>query len=114
VPQGATGTEDARRQLDVSSRQLSASLDENWRRHLGLPPEVYVPNSTISPQAIQPVLARYEAVAKDPQYSALQARPEFQEALRALRRLSEVRTASNAQLTLPPPPGETGQTLTPR
>jgi lipid-binding SYLF domain-containing protein len=114
VPQGATGTEAARRQLDVSSRQLSANLDENWRRYLGLPAEVYVPNATISPQAIQPILARYEEVDKDPKYAALQSRPEFKEALRALRQLSEVRTAANTPLTLPPPPGGAGQALTPR
>jgi lipid-binding SYLF domain-containing protein len=114
VPQGATGSEDARRQLDVSSRQLSTSLDENWQRYLGLPAEVYMPNATISPQAIQPALARYEEVAKDPKYATLQARPEFQEALRALHRLSEIRTAANTPLSLPPPPGGTGQALTPR
>jgi lipid-binding SYLF domain-containing protein len=114
VPQGITEFEAARRQLDTSSRKLSASLDANWQHYLGLPREVYVPNSSISPQAIQPALARYEVVAKDPQYSPLQARPEFQEALQALRRLSEVRTASNTPLTLPPPPGGTTSTLTPR
>src|SRR5688572_1086393 len=34
VPQGASDVENARRQLDDSSRRLSATLDENWRRHL--------------------------------------------------------------------------------
>jgi lipid-binding SYLF domain-containing protein len=115
VPQGATGTEEARRQLDISARQLSANLDEGWRRYLGLPPEVYTPNANVSPQSLQTALSRYEEVARAPQYAALQARPEFQEALRSLRRLSEVRTAANSTLTLPPPPNSnSGQAVIPR
>jgi lipid-binding SYLF domain-containing protein len=115
VPQGASDMEQTRRQLDVSARQLSAQLDEGWRRYLGLPPEVYTPNANVSPQSLQTALSHYEEVARNPQYAALQARPEFQEALRSLRRLSEVRTAANSKLTLPPPPGTSdGQALIPR
>jgi lipid-binding SYLF domain-containing protein len=105
VPQGSSEMEVARRQLDLSTRKLSATLDENWRKYLSLPAEVYVPNAAISPQSIQPALARYEDVAKRSEFAALQARPEFQDALQALRQLSEVRTAANTQLNLPPPPG---------
>jgi lipid-binding SYLF domain-containing protein len=114
VPQGASELEDARRQLDVSTRTLSTTLDETWRRYLSLPAEVYVPNAAISPQSIQPALSRYEEVARRSEYAALQARPEFQDALRSLRRLGEVRTAANAPLNLPPPPGTTSQAITPR
>jgi lipid-binding SYLF domain-containing protein len=115
VPQGATGMEEARRQLDISSRQLSAALDDSWRNYLSLPREVYVANSNISPQSIQPALSHYEVVEKDPKYAALQARPEFQETLRSLRRLSEVRTAANTSLTLPPPPNSSNdQAIIPR
>ena len=111
--------EEARRQLDMSARQLSANLDEGWRRYLGLPPEVYMPNANVSPQSLQTALSHYEEVARAPQYAALQARPEFQETLRSLRRLSEVRTAANTpfatRLTLPPPPNsENGQAVIPR
>jgi lipid-binding SYLF domain-containing protein len=119
VPQGASDMEQTRRQLDISARQLSAQLDEGWRRYLGLPPEVYTPNANVSPQSLQTALSHYETVERDPQYAALKARPEFQEALRSLRRLSEVRTAANTpfatRLTLPPPPGTgDGQALIPR
>ncbi len=114
VPQGASGMEEARRQLDLSARQLSANLDENWRRYLSLPAEVYVPNSNINPQSIQPALSHYEDVNQDSRYAALQAKPEFQEALRSLRRLSEVRTAANSPLTLPPPPGTSSDSIVPR
>jgi lipid-binding SYLF domain-containing protein len=108
VPQGSSEMEVARRQLDLSTRKLSATLDENWRNYLSLPREVYVPNASISPQSIQPALTRYEDVAKRAEFAALHARPEFQDALQALRRLSEVRTASNTPLNLPPPPGSSG------
>ena len=114
VPQGASDVETARRQLDTSSRQLSATLDENWRRYLALPAEVYTPNAVPSPQAIQPTLARYEEVARRPEYAALHARPEFQDTLRSLRRLAEVRTAASTRLELPPPPSGGTQAANPR
>jgi lipid-binding SYLF domain-containing protein len=106
LPQGAGEMEDARRQLDVSTRKLSGSLDANWQRYLSLPAEVYTPNARINPQALQPALSHYEHVSRDPRYSALQAKPEFQDALRSLRKLSEVRTAANPSLALPPPPAD--------
>jgi lipid-binding SYLF domain-containing protein len=96
--------ETTRQQLEKASRQLAANLDDSWKRYLVLPPEVYTPNQVPSPQALQQAISRYEDVARRPEYAALQSRPEFQEALRSLRRLSEVRTASNASLDLPPPP----------
>jgi hypothetical protein len=96
--------EAARQQLERASRQLATNLDENWKRYLALPPEVYTPNQVPNPQALQQAVSRYEEVARRPDYAALQSRPEFQEALRSLRRMSEVRTASNATLQLPPPP----------
>jgi hypothetical protein len=57
-----------------------------------------------NPQETQQALQKYEDVARNSQYTALHARPEFQQTLTALRRLSDVRTASNASLQLPPPP----------
>ncbi|MEX0613452.1 MAG: lipid-binding SYLF domain-containing protein [Pirellulales bacterium] len=97
-------TEATRQQLEKASRQLAANLDDNWKRYLALPPEVYTPNGAPSPQALQQAVSRYEDVARKPEYVALQSRPEFQDALRSLRRLSEVRTAANNSLDLPPPP----------
>lgn len=107
VPAGQGGggdAEAARQQLDVSSRQLAATLDQNWRTYLALPPEVYTPNSVPNPQAIQQATARYEEVARRPEYASLSTRPEFQTALQSLKRLGEVRTASNPSSQLPPPP----------
>jgi hypothetical protein len=102
--QGGGDAEAARQQLDRSSKQLFANLDENWKRFLALPPEVYTPNGAPNPQALQKATANYEEVTRRSEYAALSSRPEFQESLRSLKRLGEVRTASNASSQLPPPP----------
>ena len=104
VPQGTTNVEAMRQQLDASSRQLAASLDDRWKTYLALPPELYTPNQVPNPQSLEQALARYDQVARDPQYTALQARPEFQATLQSLRQLASVRTAANNSLQLPPPP----------
>jgi lipid-binding SYLF domain-containing protein len=107
VPQGqrpSSETEATRRQLETASKQLAATLDENWKQYLALPPEIYIPNQVPSAEAMRQSLARYEEVARQSQYAALQTRPEFQQALRSLRQLGDVRTASNSSLNLPPPP----------
>lgn len=106
VAAGARGgdVEAVRQQLEKSSRQLAAGLDENWKRYLALPPEVYMPNQVPSAQTIAEAISRYEEVARRPEYAALHARPEFQESLDSLRRLSAVRTAVNPSPTPPPPP----------
>src|SRR5207253_9119789 len=107
VPAGTRPNGDAeatRQQLETVSRQLSANLDDNWKHYLALPREVYVPNGVPNPQDTQQALQHYEDVARRPEFAALQARPEFQQTLSALRRMGEVRTASNTSLQLPPPP----------
>jgi lipid-binding SYLF domain-containing protein len=96
--------EGARQQLETASRQVSASLPDNWKTYLALPREVYVPNQTPNPQELQQALQKYEDVARRAEYSALHTRPEFQQALSSLRRMNDVRTASNTSLQLPPPP----------
>jgi len=102
--QGSGNAEATRQQLDQASRQLVANLDENWKRYLALPPEVYMPNQVPNPQVLQQAVSRYEDVARRPEYAALQSRPEFQQALASLRQLSETRTAANPTINLPPPP----------
>ena len=102
--QNSTDAEASRQQLDSASRQLFTTLDPTWQQYLALPREVYSPNQPQNPQNIQRALERYEGVANDPQYAALQNRPEFQQALTSLKKLSDVRTASNTSLQLPPPP----------
>jgi lipid-binding SYLF domain-containing protein len=97
--------EATRQQLAAAYNQLTATLpDDNWKRYLALPPTVYMPNPRPDPKDTQQALQKYEEVARNPQYAALQARPEFQQTLTALHQLSDVRTASNTSLQLPAPP----------
>jgi lipid-binding SYLF domain-containing protein len=97
-------TESARQQLAAASRQLSTKLNSEWIQYLALPPEVYMPNQVPNPQAMQQALSRYEQVANQPQFAALKTIPEFTQTMESLRRMSDVRTASNTSLNLPPPP----------
>jgi SH3 domain-containing YSC84-like protein 1 len=103
VPQGTTNADAIRQQLDANSRQLAANLNDDWKKFLALPPEVYTANQTPNPQALQQAVANYNEAARDPRYAALQARPEFQATLQSLNQYATVRTASNT-LQLPPPP----------
>lgn len=96
--------EGTRQQLAAASNQLATNLDDNWKRYLALPREIYTPNQQPNPADLQQALQKYEDVARQPQYAALQARPEFQQSLASLRQMSQIRTASNTTLPLPPPP----------
>ena len=100
----AGDVEASRQQLDAASRQFFSNVDDPWRRYLSLPREVYTPNQIASQQEIQAHIQKYEGVANNPQYAAVQARPGFQETLTALRKYGEVRTASNTSSQLPAPP----------
>ena len=88
----------------TSSRQLATNLDDSWKEYLALPPELYTPNQSLNPQALQQSVTRYEEVARDPKYAALTSRPDFQATLQGLRQMSSRRTAANPTLQLPPPP----------
>lgn len=99
--------ESIRQQLGASSNSLMAvqipGFDDQWRNYLSLPPSATTPNQAPDPAAIQQAIQRYESVDRDPQFAALRSRPEFQQTLASLRRLGDIRTASNAS-ALPPPP----------
>jgi SH3 domain-containing YSC84-like protein 1 len=100
----SNGLDAARAQLDATSRTLVPILDDQWKSYLALPPEVYVPGGVPNPQMMQQVIARYEAVSQRAEYAALASRPEFQETLKSLSRMSEAQAAVNPTLQLPPPP----------
>jgi lipid-binding SYLF domain-containing protein len=101
----AGDAEAARQQLAYYSTQLAANpmLDKNWKDYLALPREVYTPNQVPNAQEMQQALQKYQDVARNPGYAQLSTRPEFQQTLAGLQRMSDVRTASNAS-QLPPPP----------
>jgi lipid-binding SYLF domain-containing protein len=104
-PSQPSEIEATRQQLDAASRQLAAILDDNWKRYLALPPELYMPSVALVPQNIQIAIARYDDIARRPEYAALYTRPEFQETRRLLARLGELQQTQTTSLQLPPPPG---------
>jgi hypothetical protein len=104
VPQAANNLESARQQLDAASRQLAASLDDQWKQYLALPAEIYIPNHAPSVESIEQAISRYESVSENPQYAALSNQAAFQATLKGLWRLGEVQQGAQQKLRLPPPP----------
>ena len=104
VPQAVSPLETARQQLDATSRQLAAGLDDKWKQYLALPPEVYIPNHVPSVEAIEQAISRYESVSENPQYAALTDQAPFKATLKGLWRLGELQQGAQQKLRLPPPP----------
>jgi lipid-binding SYLF domain-containing protein len=88
--------------LAAASQRLAALVDERWKAYLALPPETYGGQQVPSLEGLNQALARYRAIAADPQYSALSSRPEFADTLRSLEQL--ISTIPNSTINLPPPP----------
>lgn len=104
VPQAPSEIELAKEQLDVSSRQLAAALDDQWKQYLALPAELYMPNHMPSIQEIEQAIKHYEFVAQQPQYASLTNQPAFQATLKGLWRMAELQQGGQQRLQLPPPP----------
>ena len=91
------------RELADSSRRLSAILDEDWRKYLALPAEVYGTDRLPPRDLLRQSLNRFDRVTTNPQYQTLTQKPEFQQTHTLLRKLCAHQTPSSL-LTLPPPP----------
>jgi lipid-binding SYLF domain-containing protein len=97
--------ETVREQLMAAGQRLQASLDPAWQQYLALPAEVVTGQPLPPGGTFEPVLRRYQTVAADERYRALNERHDFQETYALLRRfaaLSQPRPA--ATLVLPAPP----------
>jgi SH3 domain-containing YSC84-like protein 1 len=104
VPKSPNELEAARRELDASSRQLAANLDDQWKKYLALPAEIYIPNHVPDIESIHTAIMRYETVSRQPQYEALTNQPAFQATLKGLWQLGELQQGGQQKLRLPPPP----------
>jgi hypothetical protein len=105
LPPGTRGADaqNVRRQLADSSVRLASLLDDNWKRYLALPAEIYSGDRPPPAELVNQSLARFNAVAANPQYQTLWQRPEFQETMSLLKRYAASQNGS-ASLPLPPPP----------
>lgn len=101
----AARAEIVRQELANSANQLSQLLDENWRRYLALPAEVYAAGKIPAPETLGLVLDRFDSVARDPQYRKLHDRLEFRSTLELLREYAAtISEAGQGKISLPPPP----------
>jgi lipid-binding SYLF domain-containing protein len=94
-----------RRQLAGSARQLYALLDDNWKKYLALPNEIFADQGQPTADALNQAVIRFDNVAKIPQYQSLAQRPEFQTTYGLLKKYASLQTVrTSSTLALPPPP----------
>jgi lipid-binding SYLF domain-containing protein len=105
APQPVQELEELRGELVKAVANLHPLLDNSWRRYLALPDEVSQRTKRPPADEVLATLRRFDAVAANPQYQALQERGEFQTAHGLLRAYYESLTAiASSKLSLPPPP----------
>ena len=105
APQPVQELEELRSELAGAAANLNPLLDNGWRRYLALPEEISQRNKRAPANEVLATLRRFDAVAENPQYRALQERGEFQTAHGLLRAYYESLTAiASSKLSLPPPP----------
>lgn len=104
VPPQAAAAVGVGRSLAASSQKLQNLVDNNWKRYLALPNEIYqggVPKQDV----LQQTLGRYQSVAQNNAYQPLTSRPEFQDTYQLLQQYVQAVAASNSgTLSLPAPP----------
>jgi lipid-binding SYLF domain-containing protein len=106
-PPTETSADANKQQLALAAGQLSAILDDSWRRHLALPAEVYAPMSHPNLELLAATVARFDRVASDPRYRALSERAEFRRTHELLLRYQQSLMPGPAPVpVLPPPPME--------
>jgi lipid-binding SYLF domain-containing protein len=104
-PAGIASREDTlRTQLAHHAPDLYQLLDPQWQAYLALPSGVFVGNDHPPVDALRKSLANFDAVAGNPQYRTLAARPEFGTTHGLLRQYVGAREQDIPNLVLPPPP----------
>jgi lipid-binding SYLF domain-containing protein len=102
---------DKRHALARASRRLEARLNDEWRRYLALPKEVFADGGDPPHDSMRAALQRFDRTASDRRYQALTGRQEFRATHTDLRKYVEMLDAASppAQIDLPPPPEESGE-----
>lgn len=103
--QYATNESDVLRdQLSRTAPELFERLDPAWTSFLALPAEVFTPQGHPPLEAIDQTVARFDRVATDPRYQALNSMPAFQSTYGLLRHYASSLRATDIIPQLPPPP----------
>ena len=100
----ASETDLLRRQISQISPAFFDLLDSQWQAHLSLPSSLFGEGAHPTAADLQPVMDRYRAIATDPQYARLAARPEFQSVYGLLQHYQQSLQPTAGTLQLPPPP----------
>jgi SH3 domain-containing YSC84-like protein 1 len=96
--------EAVRQQLVAAAHRLQPLLEPAWQQYLALPAELFTGRALPPGATYEPVLHRYESVASDARYRALNEHHEFQETYTLLRHFAAF-TRPAGTIALPPPPG---------
>lgn len=105
---GASEVEVVRGQLVQLAPRLFDLLDESWKNYLGLPAWMFLGGAPTDPVAIRELVARYDSVARDPRFTSLSSRPEFQSVYGLLKHYEQSMAPRPSPLQLPPPPPTSG------
>lgn len=105
---GASESEVVRGQLVQLAPRLFDLLDESWKNYLGLPAWMFIGGAPADPAAVREVVARYDSVARDPRFTTLSSRPEFQSVYGLLKHYEQSIAPRSTSLQLPPPPPTPG------
>jgi lipid-binding SYLF domain-containing protein len=93
-----------RGQLAQLAPELYKLIDDHWKSYLALPSAVFLGGNHPEPEELGEVVSRFDVVARDPRFSQLAKRAEFQSVYGILKHYQQALTASSSQLQLPPPP----------
>ena len=99
------------RSLNKHATQLYGIVDEQWRRFLGMPSDVFNVNEPPNSDAVQASLRQFDRIAGDPKYKSLADRPEFQSTHELMKEYARELTTGAGQVALPPPPEASGERL---
>lgn len=99
--------ESLRETLLANARALGPVLDEQWRQFLALPDELSTPGRTPDLAVMRKVMERFDTVANDAKFRALNQRPEFVTMRNTVVNYYNALAAQQSQeVALPPPPGQ--------
>jgi hypothetical protein len=97
-----------RSRLARESRKLDVLLNDNWRRFLALPKEVFADAGPPRVEVVRAALERFDRTASDEKYRKLTQRQEFQATHERLREYAATLEAAAhpPELDLPSPPAD--------
>ncbi len=101
---GGSEADQLRDQLRRTAPELYERLDPQWDAYLSLPAAVFAGRSHPPLEELNASIARFDQIAADPRYQALQAIPQFQSTYGLLKHYQSTLTQDQAPLQLPPPP----------